>query len=265
MKVVTLNLNGIRSAVSKGVLDWAAKSNPDVVCLQEVRAGRNGVGLQHPKGFHPVWHLPERPGYSGVGLWCKQEPDAVKIGMGWAEADCEARVVAADFGSTRIVSVYIPSGSSKQERQDFKMKFLARFRRWMGKQAREGKEVLVCGDFNVAHTEKDLRNWRGNRKNSGFLPEERAWMDRLFRRGGWADLYRRLHPEAEGEGYTWWSNRGRARENNVGWRIDYQVATSGLASRAMRAKVHQEARFSDHAPLEVEFAPSKTGRNLMLD
>jgi len=257
LKIISLNLNGIRSATSKGFLSWIERSNPDVVCLQEVRAGRDGLGLQAPNGYFPIWHLPERPGYSGVGIWTKKEPNRIETGMGGKDADPEGRILSADFGSLRIASAYIPSGSSGEERQAFKMKFLARFRRWMGRQKRQKKNVLVCGDFNIAHTEKDLRNWRGNKKNSGFLPEERSWMDRLLRLGGWADVYRSLHPATEGEGYTWWSNRGRAREKNVGWRIDYQIATPEIAQLAKTSHAHQSVRFSDHAPLSVEFSLSQ--------
>ena len=172
--------------------------------------------------------------------------------MGGKDADPEGRILSADFGSLRIASAYIPSGSSGEERQAFKMKFLARFRRWMGRQKRQKKNVLVCGDFNIAHTEKDLRNWRGNKKNSGFLPEERSWMDRLLRLGGWADVYRSLHPATEGEGYTWWSNRGRAREKNVGWRIDYFMISSQLRLNLVSAKIRPDILGSDHCPVEIE-------------
>jgi exodeoxyribonuclease-3 len=255
LRVVSLNLNGLRSAAKKGVLEWLPSLDADVVCVQEVRMQEHQLTepMRHPAGLHPVWHFAERPGYSGVGVWSRRPPDRVRTGLGWDEADAEGRLLQADFGRTSIVSLYLPSGSSSEERQAFKYRYMDRLGEWLDRARASRRHVLVCGDWNIAHREIDLKNWRGNQKNSGFLPEERAWMEQLFGERGWADVHRRLAPEATGEAYTWWSNRGRAFENNTGWRIDYQVATPGLAARAHAAVVHRLPRFSDHAPLVVDY------------
>lgn len=255
LRIITLNLNGIRSAWSKGVLSWAAAQQADIVCLQELKAQHGDLTeeMKTPDGMHAFYHCAEKKGYSGVGLWCRQKPDAVIEGLGNAEFDAEGRYLRADFGNLSVISLYLPSGSSSPERQEAKFRFMEIFHPHLLELARCGREVVICGDWNIAHREIDLKNWKGNRKNSGFLPEERAWIDSLFVTGGWRDVYRAVHPEAGEECYTWWSNRGQAWAKNVGWRIDYQLATPGIAATAKSAAVYKEQRFSDHAPLTVDY------------
>jgi exodeoxyribonuclease-3 len=254
MRIVTLNLNGIRSAATKGFYEWLERQNADVVCLQELKAQAADMTEQMlaPSGYHGCFHYAEKKGYSGVGIYMRREPDAVVAGLGIPEFDCEGRYIEAQFGDLSVVSVYLPSGSSGAERQAVKFRFMEAFMPHLMALRQSGREVLVCGDWNIAHTEKDLKNWRGNRKNSGFLPEERAWLSALFDEAGFVDVFRRLHPELEA--YTWWSNRGRAWDKDVGWRIDYQIATPGIAARAQAAGIYKEQRFSDHAPLTVDYS-----------
>jgi len=210
--------------------------------------------LLSPAGYHGHFHYAEKKGYSGVGLYSRASPAKVATGFGVTEFDAEGRYLRADFGDLSVISLYLPSGSSGEHRQASKFRFLEAFFPLMKRLRKAGREIVLCGDWNIAHREIDLKNWKGNLKNSGFLPEERAWMTRVFDELGWVDVYRRLHPDAAGEGYTWWSNRGQARAKNVGWRIDYQIATPGIAARAKRAAVYRDERFSDHAPLTVEYA-----------
>jgi exodeoxyribonuclease III len=255
LRIITLNLNGIRSAWSKRVLPWAAAQQPDVVCLQELKAQTADLTdeMKAPDGLHTYYHYAEKKGYSGVGLWCRQQPDAVIEGLGHAEFDAEGRYLRADFGNLSVISLYLPSGSSSSERQAAKFRFMEFFYPHLLELSQQGREVVIGGDWNIAHREIDLKNWKGNRKNSGFLPEERAWIGRLFDEGGWRDVYRAVHPEAGEECYTWWSNRGQAWAKNVGWRIDYQLSTPALAAQARAATVYKEQRFSDHAPLTVDY------------
>ncbi|MBI4742343.1 MAG: exodeoxyribonuclease III [Betaproteobacteria bacterium] len=255
LRIITLNLNGIRSAWSKGVLPWVSAQQADIVCLQELKAQAGDLTdeMRRPDGLHAYYHCAEKKGYSGVGLWCRQKPDAVVEGLGNAEFDAEGRYLRADFGNLSVISLYLPSGSSSPERQEAKFRFMEIFYPHLVGLGKSGREFVVCGDWNIAHREIDLKNWKGNRKNSGFLPEERAWIDRLLGEGGWRDVYRSLHPEAGEECYTWWSNRGQAWAKNVGWRIDYQLATAGIAGSARVAQVYKTQRFSDHAPLAVDY------------
>jgi exodeoxyribonuclease-3 len=255
LRIITLNLNGIRSAARKGVFDWLGRQAADIVCLQELKAqvGDMNRRFLNPEGFFGYFHYAEKKGYSGVGIYCRRQPDRIVEGLGIADIDAEGRYIQADFGRLSVVSVYLPSGASSPERQAAKFRFMARFRPLLDALARSGRDVLLCGDWNIAHREIDLKNWKGNLKNSGFLPEERAWIGDLFDAGGFVDVYRRLHPDAEGEAYTWWSNRGQARAKNVGWRIDYQVATPALAATARRAEVYKGEWFSDHAPLIIDY------------
>lgn len=256
MKIITLNLNGIRSAARKGFLEWLARQKADVVCVQEIKAQAADMteDLLAPAGYHGHFHYADKKGYSGVGLYSRGRPRKVATGFGVAEFDAEGRYLHADFGDLSVISLYLPSGSSGEHRQASKFRFLDAFHPHLKRLRRSGREVVLCGDWNIAHREIDLKNWRSNQKNSGFLPEERAWMTRVFDELGWVDVYRRLHPEATGESYTWWSNRGAAWEKNVGWRIDYQIATPGIAARAKRATVYKAERFSDHAPLTIEYS-----------
>lgn len=256
MKIITLNLNGIRSASRKGFLEWLPKQRADVVCVQELKAQAADMTeeLLAPAGYHGHFHYAEKKGYSGVGIYSREKPAKVAAGFGVAEFDAEGRFLRTDFGKLSVISLYLPSGSSGDHRQASKFRFLDAFFPLMKRLRKAGREVVLCGDWNIAHREIDLKNWKGNLKNSGFLPEERAWMTRVFDELGWVDVYRRLHPEATGEAYTWWSNRGQAWAKNVGWRIDYQIATPGIAAQAKRAAVYKTERFSDHAPLIIEYS-----------
>lgn len=255
MRIITLNLNGIRSAWNKGLLPWLEAQKADVVCLQEIKAQHADLTaeMQSPDGLHAYYHCAQKKGYSGVGLWCRQKPDQVIEGMGHGEFDAEGRFIRADFGKLSVISLYLPSGSSSPERQEAKFRFMDYFLPLLSSMAAEGRDVLVCGDWNIAHQQIDLKNWKSNQKNSGFLPEERAWMSRVLNEAGWVDVYRRLHPETTEACYTWWSNRGQAWAKNVGWRLDYQLATPSIASTAIRASVWKDSRFSDHAPLSIDF------------
>ena len=254
-KIISANLNGIRSAAKKGFFDWFAKEAADFVCVQELKAQAADMTDEflHPHGYRGHFHYAEKKGYSGVGVYSKAEPDAVQIGFGDAEFDAEGRYVRCDFGDLTVISLYCPSGSSSPERQEAKFRFMVVFLPHLQTLIAQGRELVVCGDWNIAHKEIDLKNWKSNQKNSGFLPEERAWMTQLFNEVGWVDVYRQLHPTATDEAYTWWSNRGQAWANNVGWRIDYHVATPSVASRAKSARIYKEQRFSDHAPLIIQY------------
>ena len=255
MRIVTLNLNGIRSAVRKGFLRWLARQRADFVCVQEVKAqaGDMTAEMLNPKGYFGYFHYAEKKGYSGVGIYARHQPDRVIEGLGIRDLDAEGRYIELAIGKLSVVSVYLPSGSSGEHRQAAKFKFMRRFFPHLATLARSGRDVILCGDWNIAHKEIDLRNWKSNQKNSGFLPEERAWITRVFEELGWVDVYRRLYPEATGEGYTWWSNRGQAWAKNVGWRIDYQISTRHIAAKAVKASIYKARRFSDHAPLSNDY------------
>ena len=253
MNIITANLNGIRSAANKGFFPWMLAQQADIVCVQELKAQAADMtpALLAPQGYHGYFHYAEKKGYSGVGIYSKRKPDKVIVGLGISEFDSEGRYLETQFGNLSIVSLYLPSGSSGEERQAVKFKFMAAFMPHLRELHASGREVILCGDWNIAHTEKDLRNWRGNKKNSGFLPEERAWLTELFNEVGFVDVFRKLHPELEA--YTWWSNRGQAWAKDVGWRIDYQIATPGIAAKALSTGIYKEQRFSDHAPLMVDY------------
>lgn len=255
LRIISVNLNGIRSAWSKGVLQWCAAQQADVVCLQELKAQEGDLNpeMRQPAGLFAFYHYAEKKGYSGVGLWCRNAPDRVVEGIGNREFDAEGRYIRADFGRLSVISLYVPSGSSSPERQQAKFRFLDIFLPHLRALRAEGRDIVLCGDWNIAHKEIDLKNWKSNQKNSGFLPEERAWMSTVIDDQGWVDVYRRVHPETTGDAYTWWSNRGQAWAKNVGWRIDYQIATPELGALARQASVFKEQRFSDHAPLTVDY------------
>ncbi|MDR1275566.1 MAG: exodeoxyribonuclease III [Candidatus Accumulibacter sp.] len=255
LQVVNFNLNGIRSAWKKGFFEWFGGQKADILCLQELKAQYADLSaeMRAPPGFNAFYLPAQKKGYSGVALWCRRAPDAVVEGLGNAEFDAEGRCLRADFGALSVVSLYLPSGSSSPERQAAKFRFMEVFPLYLDALAKDGREIIVCGDWNIAHREIDLKNWKSNQKNSGFLPEERAWVDGLLSGGIWHDVYRRLYPDATGAGYTWWSNRGQAWAKNVGWRLDYQLATAGVAGTAVHAEVYKGARFSDHAPLCVDY------------
>ncbi|HLX30883.1 MAG TPA: exodeoxyribonuclease III [Casimicrobiaceae bacterium] len=252
MRIITLNVNGLRSAERKGFARWLARAEPwDVVCLQEIKCHESDVPrtLASPRKSHAAFHSAMRKGYSGVALYAKHPP-RIATGFGHVEFDGEGRYLQADFGEISIVSVYLPSGSSGPQRQASKFRFLDAFLPHLQRLVDSGREVVMCGDWNIAHQPIDLKNWRGNQKNSGFLPEERAWLTRVLDMG-FVDVFRRVDPRPEQ--YTWWSNRGQAWKKNVGWRIDYQIATPGIAAKAQSASIYKNRRFSDHAPLVVDY------------
>jgi exodeoxyribonuclease III len=251
MRVITLNVNGIRSATTKGLVTWLAGMDADVICLQEVRAFPEQVSDEwHKLGYHTEWYPAEKAGYSGVALLSKTKPKRVTRGMKSA-FDSEGRVLQGDFGDISVVSTYIPSGTSSPERLAIKLQFMDEFLTHCERLRKGKRELVFCGDFNIAHQKIDLKNWRGNQKNSGFLPEERAWLDRYLA-VGYHDVFRQLvGPDAEH--YSWWSNRGQARANNVGWRLDYHFTTPGLAKVAHSPHIFREQSFSDHAPVIIDY------------
>ncbi len=253
MRIITLNVNGIRSAERRGFLRWMAKQDADVVCLQETKAQREDLGpsVVAPHGYHSFFHLSDKKGYSGVALYTRKAPRRVVYGLDWDDFDREGRYLQADFADYSVVSLYIPSGSSSEARQQAKFAFLDRFLPVLAGLRQGGREYLLCGDWNIAHRSIDLKNWRANQKNSGFLPEERAWLDLVFDEIGWVDAFRVVN--AEPEQYTWWSNRGQAWTKNVGWRIDYQMVTPALAGTIRSARIYKDRRFSDHAPLTMDY------------
>jgi exodeoxyribonuclease III len=253
MRIITINLNGIRSAAGKGFYEWLAKQDADIICLQELKAQFADMTVQMlaPHGYQGYFHYADKRGYSGVGIYSRERPRQVIEGLGVREFDTEGRYICADYTGFSVVSVYLPSGSSGEERQIVKFKFMEAFLPHLRQLRSGGREVIICGDWNIAHKEIDLKNWRGNKKNSGFLPEERAWLTELFDKAGFVDVFRQLYPGLEA--YTWWSNRGQAWAKDVGWRIDYQIATPGIAALAQSASIYKEQRFSDHAPLIIDY------------
>ena len=258
-KLTSLNLNGIRSATSKGLEAWLAQVQPDCICVQEVKAQHADVvgKFEQLAGLAGYFHFAEKKGYSGVGVYTRHTPSEVVVGYGSAEFDAEGRYVELRFDTPQrklsIISAYFPSGSSGEDRQQAKFRFLAEFYPHL-QTLRAQRDFILCGDINIAHQEIDLKNWKGNKKNSGFLPEERAWMTRLLTEGGLVDVYRTLEPTATDDCYTWWSNRGQAYAKNVGWRLDYHLATPALAAHATQHTIYKGEKFSDHAPLTIEYA-----------
>jgi exodeoxyribonuclease-3 len=253
IRVITANLNGIRSAAKKGFFEWMLAQNADVICVQEIKAQEADLEAElfHPQGYAAYFHCAEKKGYSGVGIYTKQKPVKVTAGLGWPDADLEGRYIELDFGDLCIASLYLPSGTSGEHRQVIKFGFLELYARHLEMLRKQKKDYIICGDWNIAHRQIDLKNWRGNQKNSGFLPEERAWMDKLFGDMGFIDGFRHINQEPDQ--YTWWSNRGQAWAKNVGWRIDYQVITPGLKSAIKFVSIYKDQRFSDHAPLTIEY------------
>jgi len=255
MRIVTLNANGIRSAAAKGAFQWLARQDADVICLQETKAQAHQLD-GHPidiPGYHRFFHDAKRPGYSGVALYAKRKPHALARGFGVREFDDEGRYLEARFGDLSVVSLYLPSGSSGPQRQASKFRFLDAFLPHLAALKRKRRQFILCGDWNIAHKPIDLRNWKSNQKNSGFLPEERAWMSKLLDQAGFVDVYRLLQPDTMGEAYTWWSNRGQAWAKNVGWRLDYHLATPAIAALARSEHIYKEQRFSDHAPITIDY------------
>jgi exodeoxyribonuclease-3 len=253
MRIITLNLNGVRSAANKGFFQWLPAQNADIVCVQELKAQACDIAdeLSAPGGYQGFFHCAEKKGYSGVGIYSRNKPDNIIEGVGISEIDAEGRYLRMDFGRLSVISVYLPSGSAGPHRQAVKFHFMEQFFPFLKKLASCGREIVLCGDWNIAHKEIDLKNWRSNQKNSGFLPEERAWLSRVFDELGFVDVFRRINHDPEQ--YTWWSNRGQAWAKNVGWRIDYQIATPEIAGKATGVSVYKANRFSDHSPLIIDY------------
>lgn len=253
MQIITLNLNGIRAAAKKGFFTWLAAQSAEIVCVQELKAQLPDFSeeMRSPGAYRGYFHCAAQKGYSGVGIYCRKQPDKIIEGIGVPAIDAEGRFIQADFGNLSIISIYLPSGSSGEHRQAAKFFFMEQFFPMLKTLIACGREIILCGDWNIAHKEIDLKNWRSNQKNSGFLPEERAWLSNVFDSIGFVDVFRRLNSEPEQ--YTWWSNRGQAWAKNVGWRIDYQIATPIIAQTAASALIYKSERFSDHAPLIIDY------------
>ena len=253
MRIISINVNGIRAAQRKGFFEWLAKQNADVVCLQEIKAQEAQLEdpVFYPEGYHCYYYDAVKKGYSGTALYCKQKPNKVTKGLGWEPCDSQARYIQADFDGISVVSMYVPSGSSNEEALARKLSFHDQIMPHFESLRRKRREYVICADWNTCHKEIDLKNWKPNQKNSGFLPIERAWLDTLYDEVGYVDGFRLLNQDADE--YTWWSNRGQAYANNVGWRLDYHVITPGLKDKAVAAWVYRDERFSDHAPVIMDF------------
>ena len=247
---MSFNVNGVRAAYRKGLEAFVTTLTPDIVCLQEVKAHKEDIPALLPD-YQACWHCAERKGYSGVGILSLQPPDRTVCGFGFEDYDSEGRVLRADYGNVSVLNVYVPSGSSRADRQAFKMAFLSDFYNHVETLLSEGRELLICGDLNVAHRPIDLTNWRANRKTSGFLPEERLWFGSLLELG-LSDVVR-MHIGPDTPLYSWWSLRSGARARNVGWRLDYQLTTPGIASTVSYAEILKEPFLSDHAPVIVDY------------
>lgn len=256
MRIITCNTNGIRAAAKKGFFDWLKEQDADVVCIQETKAQEAQLialdSMFHPEGYHCFYSDAVKKGYSGTAVFAKKKPLAITKSLGFDVCDTEGRWLQADFETVSVISLYLPSGSSGDERQqrkyDFMDKCLPLFKTMAADKTRD---YIICADWNICHTELDLKNWKANKKNSGFLPEERAWMDDLLTQYGFSDSYRELYPDKPQ--YTWWSNRGQAYANDVGWRLDYMLATGNLIGKAKAACVFKDIKFSDHAPLIIDY------------
>lgn len=254
MRVITINTNGIRSAARKGFFEWLEKQQADVVCVQETKAQIDQLDdpIFHPTGYYCYYFDAEKKGYSGTALYCKKKPNKVIRGLGFEVADSQGRYIQADFDGISVASIYLPSGSSGDEAQARKDVFMEHSLEHFKAMRRKRREFIFCADWNICHKEIDLKNWRANRKNSGFLPYERAWLDHLYDEVGYVDAFRHINKEQDQ--YTWWSNRGQAWAKNVGWRLDYQVITPGLVDAVKSASIYKEERFSDHAPFTMDYA-----------
>ena len=253
MRIISINVNGIRAAHRKNFFTWLQKQDADIVCIQETKAQVDQLNdeIIKPKGYFSYFNSAVKKGYSGVAIYSQIEPEKIIGKIGWKDADIEGRFIQANFGKLSVISLYLPSGSSSEERQAIKFDFLERFTPVLKKMRRQKREYIICGDWNIAHKKIDIKNWKGNQKNSGFLPEEREWMSSLFDDIGMVDAFRVVNQQEEQ--YTWWSNRGQAWAKNVGWRIDYQVVTPGLKNKIKGASIYKDERFSDHAPLIIDY------------
>jgi len=254
IRIITANVNGIRAAARKGFFDWLKKQKADVVCIQETKAQIHQLEedpVFFPKGYHCYYVDAEKKGYSGVAVYSKHKPTKVITKYGDDEFDNEGRYLEVQFDRLAVVSLYAPSGSSSDERQEAKFRFMDSFMQHLKNLKRRRKDYIICGDWNIAHKEIDLKNWRGNKKNSGFLPEERAWLDTLFDDVGYIDAFREINQKEDQ--YTWWSNRGQSWAKNVGWRIDYHIASPKLKGTAKKVNIYKDDRYSDHAPLIIDY------------
>ena len=253
MRIISLNANGIRAAARKGFFDWLSEQDADVVCIQETKAQIHQLdpALFEPSGYYCFYNDAERPGYSGTALFCRDKPKKIITSLGWEPVDSEGRYLQADFDGLSVVSLYVPSGSSGDAAQARKEIFMTHFYEHLRTLRRKRREFIICADWNICHKEIDLKNWRSNQKNSGFLPHERAWLDRVFEELRWIDAFRQVNSEPDQ--YTWWSKRGQAGAKNVGWRLDYMLVTPGLAESATSTDIYREEKFSDHAPLTIDF------------
>ncbi|TGD75259.1 exodeoxyribonuclease III [Mangrovimicrobium sediminis] len=252
-RIITVNTNGIRSAARKGFFEWLAQQDADVVCIQETKAQEHQLedSVFYPEGYHCYYNDAEKKGYSGTALYSRVKPRQVVSRLGWDPADNEGRYLQADYDGLSVISLYMPSGSSSEAALEKKYGFMDRFLEHLKSLRRKRREFVICADWNICHKEIDLKNWRGNQKNSGFLPEERAWLDRLYDEVGYIDSFRLVNGEPEQ--YTWWSNRGQAWAKNVGWRLDYQVITPKLRDKVLAADIYRDERFSDHAPQIMDY------------
>lgn len=253
MRVITFNANGIRAAARKGFFEWFEKQDADFLCIQETKAQYDQLSdpIYHPEGYHHYFFDAEKKGYSGVAIYSKKKPKKIITGLDIHWADTEGRYIQLDFEAFSIASIYLPSGSSGDERQAVKMAFLKQYEKILESQIKAHQHMIICGDINIVHKEIDIKNFKSNQKTSGCLPEERQWLDYVFDDIGWVDAFRVINHNKDQ--YTWWSNRGRARENNVGWRIDYQWISPSLKSTILNADVYKTQWFSDHAPLTIDY------------
>ena len=253
MKIISINTNGIRAAARKGFFEWLATQNADIVCIQETKAQKEQLTdpVFFPEDYHVYFHSAEKKGYSGVAIYSRIQPNRVQEGIGWDDMDCEGRYLQVDFADFSVISLYLPSGSSKEERQAFKYDLMYRMTPILEEMLEHDREYVICGDWNIAHKVIDIKNAKANEKNSGFLPDERAWLDKLFDDIGYVDAFRVMNQEKDQ--YTWWSNRGQAWAKNVGWRIDYQIISPGLKSKVLSCDIYKDERFSDHSPLIIDY------------
>lgn len=253
MRIITCNTNGIRSAAQKGFFEWLATTDADVVCIQETKAQESQLvdEIFHPQGYHCFYHDAVKKGYSGTAVYSRKKPLSVKAKLDIELNDTEGRWLQVEFENTIVISLYMPSGSSGDERQQKKFEFMDDLMPTLKQLSAHKKAVVICADWNICHKKIDLKNWKANQKNSGFLPEERQWMDDLLNKHGFTDSFRELHPDEPI--YTWWSNRGRAYANDVGWRLDYHLVNQHLAGKAVSASVYKGEKFSDHAPLIIDY------------
>ena len=253
MRIITLNCNGIRAAARKGFFNWLATVDADIVCLQETKAQIDQLTdpIFHPDNFHSYYFDADKKGYAGTALYCRAKPLNITKGLGFEIADSEGRYLQADFNGLSVASLYLPSGSAGEERQARKLAFMGQFMQHMKMLRNDDREYIICGDWNICHKEIDLKNWKANKKNSGFLPEERQWLDELYYELGFIDAFRMVNQEADQ--YSWWSNRGQARAKNVGWRLDYHVISPGLQDKVLSAEIYTAQNFSDHAPVILDY------------